>query len=205
MRGVHVAQVPMRAMLITSVLVVATSLSLVFSHSAGALPLGVDDLLRKTVQPVVQLLPTGNSQPPLANNESAQTNSPAGTGGNAASPNAPTNQASMPTTAVSTTPSMASEESSVEPIDPLAPIDTSDMRQPLMPLVYLANADTESSGGRMAPAGAGGIAALPIQASEEGWRLFGFAWYWWLVAAGAIFCGIRYLGPIKRIYSSASQ
>lgn len=205
MRGVHVAQVPMRAMLVMSVLVVAASLSLLFSHSASALPLGVDDLLRKTVQPVVQLLPIGNSQPPQANSEPAKTNNSAGTGSNAASPSAPTNQASTPTTTVSSTPLATSEESSVQPIDPLAPIDTSDMRQPLMPLVYLANADEESSDRRITTAGVGSVATLPIQASEEGWRLFGFAWYWWLVAAGAIFCGVRYLGPIKRIYSSASQ
>jgi len=189
-------------MLVMSVLVLSTSLGLLFTHSAAALPLGADDLLKKTVQPIVQLLPVGNSSPPQANSEPVQSNNSAG---NAAPQSAAAGQASSPSAAASTTSLATSEEAAIQPLDPLAPIDMSDVRRPLKSLIYLANAHTGSSDAMFAREETGGAVTLPIQASEEGWRLLGIAWYWWLVAASTVYYSVRYLWPVKRIASSPSQ
>lgn len=40
-------------------------------------------------------------------------------------------------------------------------------------------------------------APAPLQASEEGWRLFGVAWYWWLMAAAAMTAAILALKRLR--------
>lgn len=204
MRGVHVA-VPVRAILIVSLLVMPAFLNLFHTHSANALPLGADKLLDKITQPVIQLLPSNSSPPSQPRSESTKSNSSSGN----ASSQSGSNQASSTASPVvyGDAAAAGSEASDMQPLEPLAPIDTSDIHQPLLPLVYLANARPATSN-QSVLAQASTIAELPIQASEEGWRLFGVAWYWWLAATGALAFGIRYLllsGRFSPLYSSAGQ
>lgn len=38
--------------------------------------------------------------------------------------------------------------------------------------------------------------AMPLRATTEGWRIYGFAWYWWLIALGSVvgaYIGIKFL------------
>lgn len=41
-------------------------------------------------------------------------------------------------------------------------------------------------------------APAPLQASEEGWRLFGVAWYWWLMAVAAMTAAMLVLKRLRR-------
>jgi hypothetical protein len=59
----------------------------------------------------------------------------------------------------------------------------------LLPLAYLASARRESIPVATLPH-ATTVEAPPIQATEEGWILFGIAWYWWLLVVG----GLLYAG-----------
>lgn len=184
MRGVHVAQVPMRAMLAMAVSIVSVLLSLLPAHTANALPLGVERLLSPVLAP---LSPSASSQPAQNSGNSSNVNT---------APAAPQSQgaANQPS---SISPSSANLNvapvvlEGVEPLAPVTPIDTSDLKQPLLPLAYLASAKRDS---RPTVTVASATTATPlIQASEEGWRLFGVAWYWWLVATGLTLFVFRYL------------
>ena len=176
MRGVHVAQVPMRAMLAMAVSIVSVLLSLLPAHTANALPLGVDKLLSPVVSP---LLPGAKNQPtqPNSNNSSNAGTTPAASQSQGAA-----NQSSAASPVGSENGSVPIVEN-IEPLEPVAPIDISDIKQPLIPLAYLASAKREAVPS-VTVARATTVVAPPIQATEEGWRLFGIAWYWWLLAIG---------------------
>lgn len=192
MRGVHVAQVPMRAMFVMSVSAVALLLNLLFMHSANALPLGAERLLG----PITQLLPS--SAPAQQPVQSDTTNGSAANTSASPSPSS-ANQSSLasPSTANLDAAPMAPED--VQPLTPLALIDTSDLKQPLLPLAYLASAKRDS---RSVAAVASTTVATPlIQATEEGWQLFGVAWYWWLAAAAVTAGGFRYLSRNRPVAS----
>lgn len=204
MRGVHVGQVPMRTMLVACAFVASTSLSLLFVQSASALPLGLDELVGKTVQPVVQLLPIGSSNqssPPKS--EPTKTSSPRH---NSDSSQGATNSSS-PVVNNSNPSIVTPEETAAQSLEPIAPIDPINMQQPIAPYAYLASTRNGMTNNAVF-AQTTTDPFLPIQASEEGWRLFGVAWYWWLAATGALIFGIRYLflsDHFKPVYSSAGQ
>ena len=183
MRGVHVAQVPTRAMLIVSVSIVSVLLSLLPARTANALPLGVDKLLSPVISP---LLPGANSQPsqPNSSNSSNASTTPAASQSQGA-----VNQSSTAASPAGSENGDMPIAENVEPLEPVAPIDTSDIKQPLLPLAYLASARRESV--PMATLSyTTAVEAPPIQATEKGWILFGIAWYWWLLAVG----GLTYAG-----------
>ena len=184
MRGVHVAQVPMRAMLIVSVSIVSVLLSLLPARTANALPLGVDKLLSPVIAP---LLPGTKSQPTQSNpsNSSNTSATPAAS----QSQNAANQSSSTAASAAGSENGDVPIAENIEPLEPVAPIDTSDIKQPLLPLAYLASARRESV--PMATlAHTTTVEVPPIQATEEGWVLFGIAWYWWLLVVG----GLAYAG-----------
>ena len=85
----------------------------------------------------------------------------------------------------------------MQPLEPVAPIDMSDMKQPLVPFVYLASATREAVPAATVAQTTTAVTP-PIQATEEGWRLFGMAWYWWLLIGGAIGYGTRYFMALRR-------
>ena len=192
MRGVHVARVPMRAVFATSVLVISASFSLLSTHSAAALPLGADDLLKKVVQPVTQLLPNGNSQsPPPNNTQPASGNS---SSGNAASQSTAAQSTTVSASPVAENTSVLTDGVDTPSLEPLLPIDTTDIRRPIMPLTHLASTQRTLS----SVEGSEQAGPLPIQASEDGWRLFGLAWYWWLVIGGAVAYAGRQIISMRR-------
>jgi hypothetical protein len=205
--GVQVAQVPMRAMLAMGVFIASISTSLLFTHSAHALPLGVDNLINKTVQPVVQLLPIGNNQPPQSSSPPpSQQNSPT-TNNTSSQSSSPHSSAQTTTTNENATPSLV-EASGDASLEMLPAIDLGDMPRSIMPFIYLASTQNGTSQGEVLGRATTNSAAVPIQASEEGWRLFGVAWYWWLVAIGAVFYCVRYFflfNRAKPVHSSAGQ
>jgi hypothetical protein len=185
MRGVHVAQVPMRAMLAMAVSIVSVLLSLLPAHTANALPLGVDKLLAPVAAPVAELLPSSSNQPAQSNRSSnSNANSAPAASQGASSQSSPSTPS---TTSSDATPTGAD----IQPLEPVASIDTSDIKQPLLPLAYLASAKRESA--PMATMAHTVVGVPPIQATEEGWILFGVAWYWWLLAIGALVYAGRWL------------
>ena len=111
-------------------------------------------------------MPTASQSQSAANQSSSTAASPAGTEG----VNTPVTE-------------------NIEPLEPVAQIDTSDIKQPLLPLAYLASARRESIPVATL-AHTTTVEAPPIQATEEGWILFGIAWYWWLLVVG----GLAYAG-----------
>ena len=193
MRGVHVAQVPKRAMLVMSVLIVPISLSLLFTQSANALPLGVDKLLDGAIPVVTQLLPGSNQPSQPSGNPSNASTTPAASQSQGAA-NQSSSPAVTPTVPASTTSAMDNE---VQTLEPIALIDTADMTQPFMPLGQLASMRGDPSSRTML-ARTTANQVVPIQASEDGWRLFGMAWYWWLLIGGGLGYGIRYFMVLHR-------
>lgn len=205
MRGVHVAQVPVRAMLVTSVSVVSVLLSLLSSSAASALPLGADKLLSPVIIPITQLLPGGgtNQQPSQPGKGSASNTN--ATPSTSQSQHAANQSSFSPSSGNPDGTALVVEE--MQPLDPVAPIDISDVKKPLLPLAYLASAKREPVPA-VAVVRTTAAVTPPIQATEEGWRLFGVAWYWWLITVGALTFGIRYLflsDRVNSLYSSAGQ
>lgn len=197
MRGVHVAQVPTRAMLIVSVSIVSVLLSLLPARTANALPLGVDKLLSPVIAP---LLPGTKSQPTQSNpsNSSNTSATPAASQSQGAA-----NQSSSAASAADSGNGDVLIAENIEPLEPVAPIDTSDIKQPLLPLAYLASARRES-----APvatlAHTTTVEVPPIQATEKGWILFGIAWYWWLLVVSGLAYAGRWFVLRKRQDAPAS-
>jgi hypothetical protein len=173
--------------------VVPISLSLLFTQSANGLPLGADKLLDKALPVVTQLLPTVNNTQPSQSNGNPQNASttPAATQSQGAA-----NQSSAATTATQTN-SATLPDPEVTPLEPLATIDSGEILRPLVPLGQLASARGESTP-KVMLASAASSPVLPIQASEDGWRLFGMAWYWWLLIGGALGYGARYFIVLRR-------
>jgi hypothetical protein len=157
-------------------LILSFSLGLSLPRSVAALPLVDDGSLRTVVQPLKQHLQDNNRQTgPAADNQPSN--------GNARAQSAVYQSPSTTTSRESATPP---SESVIEPLPAVTPIDVRDIpplttelhvSRPSLPKVTLAKATHLSS--------------MPIQATKDGWILFGVAWYWWVILAVALFYGAR--------------
>lgn len=176
-------QLRIGAVLFVFALILSLFLGLSMSRSVAALPLVDDKIVRTVVQPIRRHLPGDSNK--QANSTASHT-----------SPNNNTDTQSAASPASSTASSRESAdvlpEPVIEPLQPVAPIDASDMPQRMPPLTTELNFSRPSLP-KVTLAKVTGLSLMPIQATENGWRVFGLTWYWWLLMAGAAGYGIRQL------------
>jgi hypothetical protein len=177
MRDGAMMQLRTGAVVFVFALILSFFLGLGLSRSVAALPLVDDRILRTVVQPLKQRLQDNNNK----QTGSATGNQPSN--GNASAKSAVYQSPATTTSLKSVTPP---SEPVIEPLPAVTPIDVSDMpplttelrgSRPSLPKVTLAKATH--------------LSTMPIQATENGWILFGVAWYWWVILAVAIFYGAR--------------
>jgi hypothetical protein len=161
------------------VFVIVLTLSLISSKNANALTL---DPVLNTINSITKIVRTDDAN--VAKNGQRSNNSE-NTSGSANTKNS-SQQTPTQLPSLNTVDTPSGETFTAEPLSELPTIDASDMRQPTTiytsrPIKAIAASTTIHN------AKATDIVS-PLQATDQGWKVFGMAWYWWLIGgAGVVF------------------
>lgn len=162
---------------------VSAFLGMSTSQSVAALPLGSGEVIRVAVKPISRLLEADNKKATKSTTSRAPSNATTNSQSDTYQPSTTSNTYEDPAPLA---------EMASEPLQAVAPIDTAIIPQripqvvsglsfsrPSLPKVTLAKMVTTSR--------------TPIQATEEGWKVFGITWYWWLLVAAGVGYSTRQL------------
>ncbi|MDB5180086.1 MAG: hypothetical protein JWN12_718 [Candidatus Saccharibacteria bacterium] len=157
---------------------------------ASSRPTQAESLLYKTTCGVVGLLgvqcqpaPAAQQTPTPASESGSGKSTTAETGpsNKAATPTAPSNQpASQPATTSFTAVNMPDQQ-----LPTIVPVSDAKSTMPAMSRDFVSYS-LPTIGGKSDAAVLGAAIQTPLQPSSQGWKIFGVAWYWWVLAIAAI-------------------
>jgi len=167
-----------------------TSLTIIALESR---PAKAESFLSRTVCGVTSILGVECRRTTPAPQAPSQTPQPVSQPTDSSSPSTSPAETSGTTGAATMTPvAPAPLEITVEPINPtpIAPLSMAGSSTVPSSRSYLANtAFVPTSSSRQVL----GIRNEPLRTSEEGWRIFGIAWYWWAIVFFSVFTVLFYL------------
>lgn len=174
-RGVTLVKLPLGML----VFVIVFTLSLISSNNANALTL---DPMLDTINSLTKIVRTDDST--IAKNGQRSNNSE-NTSGSANAKNL-SRQAPSQSSSLNTVDVPSGETFTAEPLSELPIIDASDMQQPTT--IYTPRPIKAIAASTVVHNAKATDIVSPLQATDQGWKIFGMAWYWWLIGgAGAVF------------------